>query len=136
MSLNLRAPEVIADPYPFYAELRTIGPAVQIDPGGMVATSRCEDAVAALRDVACFSSAGLAKAYEPPWLGRNPVAHSMVGQDPPRHDSLRDLVNPAFSPQAMTRIEGAVRAVAAGLVEEIVRRGDVEFMAEYADQLP
>lgn len=136
MTLNLLAPEVARDPYPFYAELRQEGPVVPIEPGGMLAIGRYDDAAAVLRDVAHFSSAGLAKAYEPPWLGKNPVAHSMVGQDPPRHDGLRSLVNPAFSPPAMARIEGAVRALADELADAVVRRGDVDFIADFAAKLP
>ena len=56
--LNLMTPEVRANPYPLYAELRRRA-VCQVEPGGMWAVSRYDDVVTVLKDPRRFSSEGL-----------------------------------------------------------------------------
>jgi len=42
---NLMDPKILADPYPFYSELRKEAPAVQVDPEGMWAVTRFTDVI-------------------------------------------------------------------------------------------
>jgi hypothetical protein len=134
--LDLMSPEVRANPYPLYAELRAAG-IRQVEPGGMWAVSRYEDVAAVMKDPRRFSSEGLAQGFLPPWLPRNPVAQSLVMKDPPAHGRLRARVSRAFSPPALSRLEPKIRALAEGLAERLVRAGgEVDFMAEFAVRLP
>jgi cytochrome P450 len=135
-ALELMTPEVRANPYPLYAELRRSG-IRQVEPGGMWAVSRYDDVVAVLKDPRRFSSEGLAQGFLPPWLQRNPVAQSLVMKDPPAHTRLRGRVSRVFGPAAMTLLEPRIRAIAEELAEGMVRReGEVDFVAEFALRLP
>ncbi|HEX8706375.1 MAG TPA: cytochrome P450, partial [Myxococcaceae bacterium] len=102
--LHLMSPEVRANPYPLYAELRRTG-IRQVEPGGMWAVSRFDDVVAVLKDPRRFSSEGLGQSFLPPWLPRNPVAQSLVMKDPPVHTRLRGRVSRAFGPAALAVLE-------------------------------
>ncbi len=133
--IDLMAPEVRANPYPIYASLRSTGPC-QVGPGGMWAISRHADVLAVLRDPRRFSSAGLAMSFEPPWLGRNPLADSLVMKDPPDHTWLRAVIAHAFGPPALARLEPHIRLMADELAAGAVERRDIDFVAEFSSRLP
>jgi hypothetical protein len=133
---NLFAPEVKADPYSFLAKLRNDAPVCQVEPFGAWLLTRYDDVVAALKDPQRFSSEGLARQAEPPWLGRNPLAHSLATAEPERHGKLRALVNRAFGSTGMARIEQTVRQLAEEFAAEAVRRREVDFVQEFATLLP
>jgi len=134
--LHLMSPEVRANPYPLYAELRRTG-IRQVEPGGMWAVSRYDDVVAVLKDPRRFSSEGLGQAFLPPWLSRNPIAQSLVMKDPPAHTPLRGRVSRAFGPAALAVLEPRIRAIAEQLAEQLLRHeGEVDFMAGFAQRLP
>jgi hypothetical protein len=134
--LELMSPEVRANPYPLYAELRRTG-IRQVEPGGMWAVSRYDDVVAVMKDPRRFSSEGLGQGFLPPWLERNPITQSLVMKDPPAHSRLRGRVSRAFAPPALAVLEPRIRAISEQLAEQLVRReGEVDFMAEFALRLP
>lgn len=132
--LNLMAPEVHADPYPFYAELRAKAPVCQIDPGGIWAVSRYADVIQVLRDPETFSSQAWTERVSPPWLEYNPLAESLFVLDPPAHTRMRNLINPALSPGACDGLEPAMRAVARELTDAILAsdEAEVEFVSAFA----
>jgi hypothetical protein len=133
--LNLMTPEVRANPYPLYAELRRRA-VCQVEPGGMWAVSRYDDVVTVLKDPRRFSSAGLGQSFRPPWLERNPTADSLVMKDPPDHTRLRAMVSRAFNGATLSRLEPRIRAIAEELAEDAVRRQEVDFVAAFALPLP
>ncbi|HMP55360.1 MAG TPA: cytochrome P450 [Novosphingobium sp.] len=59
-----------------------------------------------------------------------------VGSDPPEHLQYRALVNKVFSPASVRALDGDVRAHARDLIDQFVGRGQCEFMADFARQLP
>ncbi len=64
---------------------------------------------------------------------------SMITLDDPRHLRLRGIVNRAFTPKVVARIEDSVRERARRLVAQMLERhpeGEAEFVAEVAGQLP
>lgn len=64
---------------------------------------------------------------------------SMISLDDPRHLRLRGIVNRAFTPKVVARIEDSVRERARRLVAQMLERhpdGEAEFVAEVAGQLP
>ncbi|MFL5358247.1 cytochrome P450 [Archangium sp.] len=133
--LHLMTPDVRANPYPLYAELRRRA-VCQVEPGGMWAVSRYDDVVTVLKDARRFSSAGLGRSFLPPWLERNPTADSLVMKDPPDHSRLRTLVSRAFSGAALARLESRIRDLAEALAAELVRHQEVDFVAGFALPLP
>ncbi len=128
---NLLSPELKADPYPVYAELRRSAPVCQVDPGGMWAVTRYDDVMQVLKNPQLFSSRGFGAAMNPPWLGGNPLAESMITMDPPQHGRLRMLVSRAFGAPAMARLESRVRAFAEQAVAELPMGQSVDLMPAY-----
>lgn len=64
---------------------------------------------------------------------------SMITLDDPRHLRLRGIVNRAFTPKVVARIEDSVRERARRLVAQMLERhpdGEADFVAEVAGQLP
>ncbi|MGK3960982.1 cytochrome P450 [Sorangium sp. So ce1667] len=134
--LNLLSPELRANPYPCYAELRRSAPVCQVDPGGLWALSRYDDVAFALKNTDLFSAQGGRVAVLPPWLDRNPMADSLLLMDPPAHTKVRALVSRAFSTRVIPRIEPALRAVTREFVERLTPGRELDFYAELAMPIP
>lgn len=133
-TLNLMDPEVRANPYPHYAKLRRM-PICRVEPGGMWAVSRYDDVVAALKSPT-LSSTGWKAMSQPPWLPENPVANSMLMEDPPVHTRLRKLVSGVFTASGIARMEPRIRMISDVLAEQVVRLREVEFVRDFALPLP
>ncbi|WNG17808.1 cytochrome P450 [Cystobacter fuscus] len=133
-SINLLDPEFLANPYPHYAELRRRSPVCQVEPNGIWAVTRYEDVLHVLKNHSVFSSGGFKAAWQPPWVGYNPIANSMIATDPPQHTRLRGLVFRAFGPDAIARMEPRVRATAEKLADGLVEGAD--FVQKMALPLP
>ncbi|CAM4003691.1 cytochrome P450 [Corallococcus sp. ZKHCc1 1396] len=134
--VNLMAPEVRANPYPVYAELRRNAPVCQVEPGGLWALTRFEDVSAAFKNPQVFSSAGVRAVTAPPWLGHNPFSESMIVMDPPHHMRLRALVSRAWTPTAVNRLEPRIRSFAQSLAERLHPEREVDFVDAFAMPLP
>ncbi|WP_224372072.1 cytochrome P450 [Hyalangium versicolor] len=133
---NLLSPELKANPYPAYADMRLNAPICQVDPGGMWGVSRYDDAMQVLKNPQLFSSRGFGETTNPPWLGGNPFSDSMIAQDPPQHGRLRGLVNRAFGLSAMARLEPRVRALTEQIVSEIPLGQPVDMVKAYSMRIP
>lgn len=131
---NLMAPALRADPYPVYAELRRERPICRVEPGGLWAVSRYSDVLAILRDPARFSNQAFQAAWQPPWVGYNPLANSVLALDPPAHTRLRALVTRAFGNRSISRLEPRVHEVAGRLAAALDER--VELISAFALPLP
>jgi hypothetical protein len=132
--VNVLSPAFRANPYPHYAEMRRARPVCQVEPGGMWAVSRHEDVLFVLKNPELFSSQGFKFAWQPPWVGYNPLANSVLAMDPPAHGRIRALVTQAFGPRAVARLDGLIRARA----EELARAmpSEVELISAFALPLP
>ncbi|AUX20901.1 cytochrome P450 [Sorangium cellulosum] len=133
--MDVLAPQVRANPYPHYAELRRDNPVCQVDPGGMWAVSRYADVLFVLKSPEIFSSQGFKAAWQPPWVGYNPLANSMLALDPPEHTRMRALIHRAFGARTVARLEPRVRAVAEELADGLAG-GEVDFIDALAMPLP
>jgi cytochrome P450 len=134
--VNLLAPEVLANPYPVFAGLRRDAPVCQVEPGGLWAVTRYADVMSVLKNPQLFSSEGLARSMEPAWLGYNPLSHSMLVMDPPRHGRARSLISRAFTPTTIARLEPFLRATAERLADELLARRQGDFLQALALPLP
>ncbi len=135
------APAGKADPYPLYAALHEIGEAAEVMPGLVVAHSY--DAVnAMLRDQA-FLVADAAR-LDQVWAGwrEHPSleADSLLNLNGADHARIRSAVAGAFTPRRVNQLTAAVEQVAGGLIAAMTEHGSagspVDFMAEFAYQLP
>jgi cytochrome P450 len=64
------------------------------------------------------------------------VGSNMIMTDPPRQQRMRQLVNPGFSPRGVRRLELYCRELTRTLFDEVVERGECEFVGEIAAELP
>ena len=100
----------------------------------MWAISRHDDIVAVLRDPERFSSRGFNKVWQPPWVGYNPLANSMLAMDDPGHGRLRGLVARGFHARAIAGLEGSVRSFAEQCLSRM--EGEVELVGALAGPVP
>ena len=61
---------------------------------------------------------------------------SMINMDDPRHARLRRIVSRGFTPRQLETMRADVEGVAAGIVDEIIERGECDFVTEVAARLP
>jgi cytochrome P450 len=110
-------------------------------PGGAGhwALTRFEDVHHASRQPEIFSSIPTSTSLNdvPPEVAE--FAGSMINLDDPRHLRLRTIVNRAFTPKVVARIEDSVRDRAGTIVTNMVanhRDGQADFVAEASSLLP
>ena len=60
----------------------------------------------------------------------------MLGMDPPRHTKVRGIVQKVFSPRTVAEREPQIRAVVTRLIDEVIEKGQCDFVDEIAVELP
>ena len=93
------------DPYDAYEVLRDNHPVYHHSSREFWALSRFEDVQAALRDWTTFSAAGGANLED--LEGVIPPGN-FLNYDPPRHNELRAVVQPFFSPRRIALLEDRI----------------------------
>ena len=136
-----------ADPYTIYARYRTTdpihwgAPALPGLPGTWYLFGYA-DVMAAVRDPR-FSS-DVSRVVPPEMLGQfslragNPENIPMIFRDPPNHTRLRGLVNKAFTPQAVGRMQPRIEAITTELLDRIAAQPHRSFdlVHDFAYPLP
>ncbi len=117
--------EHVANPYPLYAKWRSEEPIWWAEDVQGWVLSRYEDVRTVLKDPANFSSDVSAGRAETTM--RLPLLHD----DPPRHTSLRVIVNRSFTSRVMKDIEGNLEAV----VEQLLDAIDTDTPVDIAEAL-
>lgn len=137
---RLLDPEVLANPYPLFARLRTEDP-VHWDPflHAWVVT-RYADVITVLRD---FSAARTPTPEQLDAKGLaclDPLAQVMVKQmlflDPPAHGRIRNLAACAFTPQRVAELRDRIEQLTNDLLDAVELRGAMEVMQDIAEPLP
>ena len=135
-SFNPLDPGVRRDPFASYARARREAPALLHAglPLRLVSVFRYEDCQAILRDAQSFSS-------EFPLIEEgegqvSPQRRSMLGSDPPAHTRLRGLVNKAFTPRMIQRLEPRMHEIANELLDAALEQGDVDLVQALTYPLP
>jgi cytochrome P450 len=139
---NLFSLEMVNNPYPTYAELRANDPVCRIEPYGWWVVSRYEDVQYVLKHPSLFSSTGLSEmrnSLEEERLQREPLVNEqtvIVASDPPVHTRLRKLINGAFTPKAVARLEGRIRSITSEYIDRILEKDEFDLIADLAVPLP
>lgn len=114
------------------AELAAIGPVVYSTAhGGHWIITRYKEIHDVLTDTDTFSS-----------YPNNLVTPADFGKfiplelDPPEHTAYRHALQPLFSPQRMKRLGDEIRGVVNELIDGFAAKGQAEFVAEFAHELP
>lgn len=143
MEIDLLSPASFAggQPHAQFAWLREHAPVfrhAEPDGPGFWAVTRHADVKAVDRDFQTFSS-------EPTVMIPDPAAEAaaafgpykmMLMMDPPEHTAFRKLIRSEFTePQARLRAE-RIRALARQIVDAVVHKGECDFVAEVAGEMP
>ena len=124
------------DPYPTYARLRAEAPVYRNEEFDFWALSRHADVLRAFRDVGSYSNA-FGVSLDPAAFG--PDAHktmSFLALDPPDHTRMRTLVNKAFTPRTVARLEDRIREITLEHLEPAIEQGTFDFIADFAGKVP
>ncbi|MBL7488667.1 cytochrome P450 [Frankia sp. AgB1.9] len=126
--------DIDADPHPVWTRLRDEAPVYRNDKFDFYALSRYADVDGAHLDPATFSSAhGTVLEI----MGPEPMdVGQMIFMDPPVHTTMRVLVSRAFTPRRVGGMEGAIRAIAAELLDPLVGSGGFDYVQDFAALLP
>ena len=60
----------------------------------------------------------------------------MLNMDPPQHDRFKLLVSRGFTPRAAAGLTDRIHRLAAEIVDDVIGRGECDFVAELAGRLP
>lgn len=138
--LDLRGYQVEGQPHDLFRWLRRNDPVHRhAEPRGrgFWAVTRYRDVEAVSRDPATYSSAlgGVVISDAPP-LELEGARNMMLMMDPPRHVRYRKLVRGAFTPASAERLKPRIEELAARIVDEVIERGECDFVADVAGELP
>ena len=153
-----REQDAIGCPYPIFSALREESPIHFSDKLGTWVCTKYEDIMEILHDTDRFSSlmptgprdgrSGFATAMEElaadpsmaeyfqTFLANAANAAVLLNADPPEHRRQRKAVNRAFRPTRLRGMEPMIEEVTAKLLDEIIDKGESEFVAEFAVGLP
>jgi cytochrome P450 len=143
----------VANPFPVFAQLRSLGPVVPftLPLGGTQSqawmVTRMEEAVRILKDHAHFtvdprSLRGTDAAFQHVAAASDEVpafympGSSMVSVDEPDHRRLRRLVSAAFTPRYVEGLRPMVQDMAERLLDRVQDQGQMELVEDYAFALP
>jgi pimeloyl-[acyl-carrier protein] synthase len=138
--VRLNEPGTLANPFPFYCRLRSIDP-VHWDPYTQCwVLTRYDDVAFALKSLSAARTPAPEQLME---MGLSELAsfavltnNQMIFVDAPAHTRLRRLVAAAFTSTNVKPLRNRIREVAVGLLEQVLDRGEIEVVSEFADPLP
>jgi cytochrome P450 len=130
---DLYSREAIADPYPVFKELRSLGPVVWLKRHRAFALTGYEECKQTLLDDGTFISGK--------GVGLNPLANRMsrgttLNSDGDDHANRRKLVAHRLTPRALRSMTDAVEEAAHRVAADAVERGQVDGVADLARALP
>ena len=141
---DLLAPEVNADPYPYFAALREADPVHWSERHQAWIVTRYDDVTAVLMDWKHFSSErvgpllrAMDESTAPEALAVMQMLNGwMVVTDPPVHKRLRRLAAKAFNPRRVAAKEGRIQELVDELLDSFIDSGSDRFVQDFAFPLP
>jgi cytochrome P450 len=136
---QLFGPEMLQDPFPAYQRLRDAEP-VHWDDTMQAWVVTGYGAVSQLMKDRRFSSDRVTNVRHRYAERHQPIfdllSRIMLQTDDPTHKRLRDHVHGAFTRTAVDTYADAIRGLCTSLLAPAVKRGEMEFVAEFAAPLP
>ena len=137
---RLLSPEILADPYPLYRDLRVLDP-VHWDPflHAWVVT-RYADVVRVLHECSADRTPAPKQLVAMGLSTIGPIARVMVNQmlfmDAPAHTRLRGLASQAFTPARVEILRSHIRGIANELLDRVQSSGRMDVIADFAAPFP
>ncbi len=122
--------EVMADPYPTYAQMRQKDPVHRMRLMNGWALTRYKDCDAVLRDQVRFSNRVPNEARDQTGLV------SLIHQDPPDHTRLRALVSQAFTPRAIGKRYSAIEQTTEHFLDVVAGQPCFDLVSTLSYPLP
>jgi cytochrome P450 len=128
--------------YRKYALLRARAPVYRIPGRDDFFVSRYEDVVHVTQHPEIFSNKRDWKILEDPDLKAiyermpAPITGTLADNDRPTHTVFHKMAITAFTPGRLREKEPAIRALIDGLIDGFIDRGEVEFVSEFANEVP
>ena len=137
---TLLDPDVVRDPHPILAELRKTSPIVWDPVIETWLVTRHEDVKAVFADPRLSRDRRLTRFYTPPepgtWAARFDDNVMYVAGEA-QHRRWRKQLSAGFTPRAVHRMEGQVRAVVSQFARPLIgRRGAVDLVAGFTNPIP
>ena len=141
LEFNPLDPATRRDPFPLYARARRETPVLEHSglPLRILSVFRFADCQEILRDAQTWSNEfQTVQMVQAPGGEEVPdlPSPSMLGSDGERHTRLRGLVNKAFTPRIVQRLEPRLRELAGQLVDDAVAAGEVDLVEALTYPLP
>ena len=148
---NLMDPETLECPYPFYEALHEEAPVHFVPELGMAVVSTYDLLTEVVHDPITYSSAiptgpadlvgEQAEAVDEELaelrrINLRSSAPTLLAADPPHHMRYRSLVNKALSARRVAGMEGYVREIVTGVIDDFIDDGKCDFTKQFADEIP
>ena len=134
-------PEIVANPYPLYRQLRETSPALSLPDNNLLVLSSYELVQAAVRDKRLghaddprMTEEQLAERLANPAVAG--LRHMMLFQNPPDHTRLRGLVVKAFDARRVAAMRARIADIAEHLVDAFAARGRGDLVSLFLHPLP
>jgi pimeloyl-[acyl-carrier protein] synthase len=137
---HLLDPDVLANPYPLYRQLRSEDP-VHWDPflHAWIVT-RYSDVVHVLHHFSANRTPSPEQLSDLNLSALNPIAKVMVRQmlflDPPDHTRLRALASAAFTPRRVEQLRSHIQDVMNTLLDSVIGKGRMDVIEDFAAPAP
>ena len=139
------SPEFLANPYPFYKQLRETAPIFFYEPWGKWIVTRYEDVNALLRDrrlgrvLENVQEENLLTAFGP-----NAAAFevsrigSLMEIEPPDHSRVKDVFHQTFTPKRVRELSDKITALCERLVDGLIARPErrADLIRDFAQPIP
>ena len=137
--VNIASSEFKADPFPFYAQLRSEAPVYQTtlpDRRNVWLVTRYNDVLTVLKDDR-FSKDKI-NARTPPWLPPmfKPLLRNMLDVDVPDHTRLRGLVQKVFTVRLIENLRERIQDLADELLNQTQAEDRMDLVRDYAIHIP
>ena len=104
---------------------------------GFWCVTKYEDVVTVSKDPHTFSSKrGGTNIQDYSEEDLSAIQMMMLNMDPPQHNQFRKLASTGFTPRMVARLEPRIRAAAKDIVDQVVSKGETEFVTSIAAELP
>src|SRR3989440_936648 len=123
-----RSPEDLPRVYAWFEQMRSNQPVFRAEQMPIWQVFRYEDVQEVITDHHRFSSEAT--------FGDSFLANTLVTTDPPDHRKLRNLVNQAFTPRAVTRLSHRVTQITQELLDAVKATGHMDVVSDIAFPLP
>lgn len=124
---------ILADPYPFYAHLRELGPVFWVEKYGHYGTAQwapVQRIITTWQDYTATHGVGLSDITQPgSWREKG----ALVEEDPPIHTGIRKPMQQIMSVQRVLGWRSDLTAIAEKLLDEVLPAGDVDAIPTLAE---